>query len=62
MRGEGMIKIIHYLFTAEDSCSVYQPEIENFNYEELKLVLRFVKTLFWVAIAIIVGIVIGNVQ
>ena len=50
----------HYLLEAEDTCSGCQPEMECFSYAELSQVLKVLKTLFWVCIAVAVGVVIGN--
>lgn len=60
VRGADMKKIIYYLFEAEDTCSQCQPEEECFSYAELSQVLKLLKTLVWVCIAVVLGLAIGN--
>ena len=61
IRGADMTKFIYYLLEAEDTCSGCQPDEECFfSYTELRQVLKLMKTLFWVCIAVGLGVAIGN--
>ena len=56
-----MTKYLLYILEAEDTCSGYQPGGEGCgSYGVTRGMLRWLKTLFWVCAAVIIGLAIGN--